>query len=169
MRPSILVRTNIQRRLQSPIYKQPRRFMTTQQKPTWKQNGTPEIVIGTTLLTLLGIDYYLQKQQDASRKDIMVSLQSAIKHDETEKDTARETDLEKEKDMDKLFDCIVRRIPKYFDGSRCLMGVEVGDQVSILEEGVGPDGMYHLCRMQKAESDAPVVGWFPTSCLEKLI
>lgn len=52
------------------------------------------------------------------------------------------------------------------------MGAKVGDEVKVLEERVGPDGMYHLCRLEKIHEErgttAVTVGWFPISCLEKL-
>ena len=155
-------------------FKQPRRFMTTQQpKGNWKQNGTPEIIIGTTIFVLVGVDNYLQKQQEASRQEIMLNLKTAIRHDETKEKQKEEDQVSIPPHKVKIFDCIVRRIPKYFDGNKSLMGVNVGDRVSILQESVGPDGMYHLCRLEKGKNrrkdgdDAPV-GWFPISCLEKL-
>lgn len=88
-----------------------------------------------------------------------------------------------------LFSCVVRRIPKLFDGNKSLMNVHVGDKVDILEENVGPDGMYHFCRLKRdceggighdakndgnsdnknEESDNHYFnfGWFPIQCLEK--
>jgi hypothetical protein len=148
---------------------------------TWKRNGTPELIIGTTLLTLLGVDYYLQTKQDESRQEIMSTLQQTIRNDlqkeqravETnENETSTSTSKEQLKIIEPLFPCKVRKIPKLFDGSKSLMGVTVGDEVKVLEERVGPDGMYHLCRLEKIHegrgTTAVTVGWFPISCLEKL-
>ena len=152
-----------------------KRWMTDQpsNKPNWRQNGTPEIVIGTTILTLLGVDYYLQSEQEKSRQEIMSQLQNTIQQDEMkEKERSDLPSEEETKAMKSLFTCIVRRLPKYFDGSKCLMGVQVGDTVQVLEEHVGPDKMYHLCRLekqnQKRGSTAVTVGWFPIQCLEKV-
>jgi len=141
---------------------------------TWKRNGTPEIIIGTTILTLLGVDYYLQTKQDESRQEIMSTLQQTIRNDH-QKELRVETNeksQEQLKIIEPLFPCIVRRLPNLFDGSKSLMGVQVGDEVKVLEERVGPDGMYHLCRLEKTHegrgTTAVTVGWFPISCLEKL-
>ena len=86
-----------------------------------------------------------------------------------------------------LFSCIIMRIPKLFDGNKSLMNVHVGDKVDILEENVGPDGMYHFCRL-KRECEGGIgrkdndgddkngedandhyynFGWFPISCLKR--
>lgn len=146
-----------------------KRFLSgqsNQRSPSdWKHNGTPEIIIGITILSLLGIDHFLQKKQDETRRTLMSKLQAVIREDEIlEKERNQNTgDFDTVKDMKCLFLCTVRRLPKYFDGSKCLMGVEIGDQVGILQENVGPDGMYHLCRLERSDK----VGWFPISCLEK--
>jgi hypothetical protein len=141
-------------------------------KPKWKKNGTPEIIIGTAIISLISVDYYLQTQQDESRRDIMSTLQQTIRNDE-QKEQKKDAEADSEaKVMESLFQCVVRKAPKFFDGSKSLMGIQIGDEVSVLKERVGPDGMYHLCRLEKKnekrDSTAITVGWFPISCLEKL-
>jgi hypothetical protein len=43
-----------------------------------------------------------------------------------------------------------------------LMGVKEGDILDVLEEGVGPDKFYNLCR-QNDENGKPVaIGWYPS-------
>eukprot|EP00558_Chaetoceros_sp_UNC1202_P004641 CAMPEP_0197239086 /NCGR_PEP_ID=MMETSP1429-20130617/5591_1 /TAXON_ID=49237 /ORGANISM="Chaetoceros sp., Strain UNC1202" /LENGTH=151 /DNA_ID=CAMNT_0042698419 /DNA_START=194 /DNA_END=645 /DNA_ORIENTATION=- len=145
---------------------------TSSSSQNWKNSGTPEIVIGTTILALLGVDYFLQKQQDTSRHEIMFALQTTIQQDEAKTKEEQERRHEQEnvdlQQQEGLFDCTVRRIPKYFDGSKCLMGVSVGDRITVLEECVGPDKMYNLCRLHTVSGDASrvapnnSVGWFPT-------
>mmetsp|Transcript_46723 Transcript_46723/g.69096 ORF Transcript_46723/g.69096 Transcript_46723/m.69096 type:complete len:204 (-) Transcript_46723:50-661(-) len=80
-----------------------------------------------------------------------------------------------------LFRCVVRKIPQrnMFDGSMSLMGVRVGEVLDVLEEGVGPDGMYNMCRRRRLnvtnEDDEDEdggeevfdVGWYPVWMLEK--
>lgn len=100
----------------------------------------------------------------------MSTLQQTIREDEEhDKDTKAESEA---KVMESLFQCTVRKTPKFFDGSKSLMGIQIGDEVSVLKERVGPDGMYHLCRLEKKnekrDSITLTVGWFPISCLEKL-
>eukprot|EP00979_Chaetoceros_neogracilis_P019158 scaffold11873_cov297-Chaetoceros_neogracile.AAC.1 len=121
-----------------------RRSMTTNNgseytKPKWKQNGTPEIIIGTAIISLISIDYYLQTQQDESRRDIMSTLQQTIRNDE-QKEQKKDAEADSEaKVMESLFQCVVRKAPKFFDGSKSLMGIQIGDEVSVLKERVGPD------------------------------
>jgi len=141
--------------------------------PNWRQSGTPEIVIGTTILSLLALDHYLQNKQDESRRKFMSTLQAVIREDEiSEKElNHNKPDNEEPEETKSLFYCIVRRLPKYFDGSKCLKGVRVGDKVSVIQENVGPGGMYHLCRLEYVDEKRGItfvdVGWFPISCLEK--
>lgn len=151
-----------------------RPFSTQSSNGNWKRNGTPELIIGTAIIAVVGVDYVLQEQQEVSRIDIMHSLKTAIRQDEAEQSRMDEGNDKNNGDQEiELFDCIVKRIPKYFDGSKSLMGVAVGDKVSVLEERVGPDKMYHLCRLEKkaVEVDKTVssIGWFPISCLEKIL
>jgi len=84
-----------------------------------------------------------------------------------------------------LFHAKVRRIPAMFDGTMSLKGTHLGDIVSVVQEHVGPSGMYHLCRLttstntnkstynedEKKEEEVKQrtrAGWFPISHLEKL-
>ena len=78
-----------------------------------------------------------------------------------------------------LFRCKVRKIPAMFDGTMSLKGTHLGDILHVIQENVGPGGMYHLCRLDDTVNDANVddkeqtnrksrIGWFPISHLEKL-
>jgi hypothetical protein len=145
------------------------RSMTTssskQNKPNnWRNNGTPEILIGGSIMALLGVDYFLQEQQNSQRQIVMNNLQSAIRRDEY----LLQTDTEKLLEQPLLFECIVKRVPKLFDGSQCLKGAAVGDKVAVLQEHVGPDGMYNMCKLEMKDSDEVRIGIFPTQCLEKI-
>ena len=67
--------------------------------------------------------------------------------------------------------------PWSFDGPMALRGVQVGDQVSIVAEKVGPDKSYHRARTTKharsgesskeAKARAVEEGWYPIRFLEK--
>ena len=67
-----------------------------------------------------------------------------------------------------LFHCVVRKTSGI---THCLSGVQLGDVVEILQEGVGPDKAYNLCRLP-AKDDASLsrdtYGWFPIRWLQKL-
>ena len=77
-----------------------------------------------------------------------------------------------------LFHCVIR---KNHGLVHCLPGVQLGDVVEILEEGVGPEHLYNLCRLpaktvienQEECDELPVIprdsyGWFPIRWLQKL-
>lgn len=64
--------------------------------------------------------------------------------------------------------CVVRRTSGF---THCLSGVQIGDVVEVLEEGVGPDNLYNLCRLPadpNQELSRDIYGWFPTRFLQKL-
>lgn len=160
----------------------------------WKRNGTPEIIIGFTIFALVGIDQFFQAKHRKHRQEIVDELRLAVHVDTLEE---KENDEENEwiggarsaassllGQKVALFPCVVMRIPKLFDGNKSLRNVHIGDEVDILEENVGPDGMYHFCRVKrecgggirhedndeigKDEDDHYFnFGWFPISCLEK--
>ncbi len=68
-----------------------------------------------------------------------------------------------------LFHCVVRKTSGL---THCLSGVRLGDVVEILEEGVGPDKAYNLCRLPAKDNEASLsrdtYGWFPIRWLQKL-
>ena len=142
-----------------------------------RSNGTPEIVFGVGLLTLLAADQLLQSQQEAQhrsdREAVLKQLQYDVNADMAkERSDGHTLSAEEESSKPSLFQCRVMAVPKYFDGTKSLMGVEVGDVVDILNEQIGPGGTYNLCRLVRQEEGKKEVvvsvGWFPMSCLEKI-
>ena len=143
-----------------------------------RRNGIPEIVFGSMILALAGIDYVIRVRNDKPREDICQQLEREVRQDEmtTRKEERRLLDEGIAKTL--KFKCIVRRVPRNFDGHKCLQNVKVGDVVDVIEEGVGPGGQYNLCMIEstannslKESSDDGStfsIGWFPCSCLEKL-
>jgi len=140
----------------------------------WKRNGTVELVIGGTILALLGADQFLQTRQTNERETIKDQLKLAIHVDQQSANLkSNGSSSLADKDNLALFQCTIRRKPKFFDGTRSLMNVEVGDVVDVLEESVGPEGMYNLCRTRRESGESKKSisqneGWFPTTCLEKM-
>jgi hypothetical protein len=64
--------------------------------------------------------------------------------------------------------CVVRRNTGF---THCLSGVQIGDVVEVLQEGVGPERSYNLCRVPANPEDpmsTDIYGWFPTRWLQKL-
>jgi len=137
-----------------------------------RRNGVPEIVFGSIILALAGIDYVIRVRNDKPREDIYRQLEREVRRDEA---TTRKEDkrLLEEGIATLKFHCTIRRVPQNFDGHKCLQNVKVGDVVGVLEEGVGPGGQYNLCMIERVKElsyDDPrfSIGWFPCSCLEKL-
>ena len=65
--------------------------------------------------------------------------------------------------------CVVRR-DKGFAHSMTGI-VKVGDVLEVYQEGVGPNGLYNLCRLPADPNDPLAIdtwGWFPTRWLQKL-
>ena len=101
----------------------------------------------------------LQQRQLKERDEVMQQLKKEVDMD------AKQSSSEQSSNKTILFQCTVKRIPLKFDGHKCLTGVNVGDVVDVLEEGVGPGGMYNLCSVNGKEGENNV-GWYPCSCLE---
>jgi hypothetical protein len=143
-----------------------------------RQNGTPELVFGGLVLAVVGIDYYLQQRNDRQRNEMIHRFEQEVKQDEaiSRKEESELINKNGGVDMKTQFQCYVRRVPKQFDGHKCLTNLKVGDIVNVLQEGVGPDNKYNLCSIERSPA-LPVaadekriisIGWFPCSCLEKI-
>ena len=129
----------------------------------------------------------LQQIQASHRQDAVRQLQAVVDADETllEKERLADTFTTPNEEANVLFQCVVRRIPKLFDGTMSLTNVRLGETVDVLEERCGPDGTYNLCRTispknhtedhhsssslqdgDPSSTFAVSIGWFPISCLE---
>ena len=73
-----------------------------------------------------------------------------------------------------IFHCVIRKSAGL---THCLSGVQLGDVVEVLEEGVGPERAYNLCRLPARAQDegqsstslsTDTYGWFPIRWLQKL-
>ena len=188
----------------------------------WKTNGTPEIIIGTTIISLLAIDSLIQQYKDnkfsfsisssssssspppsISKQAVIQQLELAIQKDRENEENTSNTNYDDSSmnmstashpllDLDgkehvALYKCQIMKIPKYFDGTKSLTNVQVNDEVDVIKEFIGPDSMYHLCRIDEkvkvnnkddeGESKKTMIeklettynyGWFPVSCLQRL-
>ena len=149
-------------------------FSSSSPGPNWRNNGTPEIVIGTTILSLLLVDQLLQMynmdENSVSKKAVIYELERAIENDQlalkrSTNNNANDVSITSHplvgldgKELASLYKCQIMKIPKYFDGTRSLKNVEVDDVVQILKEFVGPDSNYHLCRIEKKMKDKTQTG-----------
>lgn len=144
----------------------------------YRRNGVPEIIFGSLIIALIGVDYILQTRNDQQRETMYKQLERAVRRDEA---TSRMEDrrmLDEAAATTSKFKCVIRKVPLNFDGHKCLKNVKVGDVVSVIEEGVGPGGQYNLCSIERMSTKLGVssserdprtsIGWFPCSCLEKV-
>ena len=144
----------------------------------WWDKGNILIGIGSAGLALLVFDRYLQytDRQDASNMVQFIKEEQRVK---------RKQLFEQYKDAPTKFYCVVRE--RYqMGGTHGLKGngdwmepgenktksseegVHVGDILEVLEEGVGPDGHYNMCRKRDESSGRVVsVGWYPIAYMEK--
>jgi hypothetical protein len=67
--------------------------------------------------------------------------------------------------------CVIRRADGW-NVTHCLSGAQVGDVVEVLQESVGPNREYNLCRLYRENSqqhqEQAVLGWFPIRWLQPL-
>lgn len=134
-------------------------------------SGTVLLAIGWSGVALLTLDRYLQWQQRTQRREAVAMVKTV--EEEIKRDRLR---LHQQyKDHPALFRCVIRRAYKSMSGSHGLRGVEVGDVVDVLDEGVGPDRAYNLCRHTRrkdstasGEEQDVQIGWFPIPFMEKV-
>ena len=143
-------------------------------KNEWWDSGRILLTLGWGGLAVLVLDRYLQRQQRTQRREAVQMVKTM------EEEIARDKrQLHwRWRGAPVLFHCVIRRAYKPMSGSHGLRGVEVGDVVEILQEGVGPDKAYNLCRMRgkkgsgagvgEEEGDDFQIGWFPIPFMEKV-
>jgi hypothetical protein len=115
---------------------------------------------GWALLSLLLVDRYLQYSEKLEALDMI----NQVREETLQK---RAQLLADSKDKPILFTCVVRE--QYgMGGSHGLENVKKGDLVEVVEEAVGPDQYYNLCRTRNSDGDVLSVGWYPIGYLEKV-
>lgn len=156
--------------------------------PWWKEyrhNGTPELLIGSTLLVWFLADWWiiqpLQEQNQERLYQQVFADWSNNKHMEEEEASIQTTRSEWQSwSQPPLYRAKIVRLLPNFDGPLTLHHVvgshtgriQVGEEVDVLEEHVGPGGSYTLCRSVNNAvvvngKAATVVGWYPTHALQK--
>jgi hypothetical protein len=128
------------------------------------ENGNLLIGFGWTLFAVLLVDRYLQYTEG-------MSVEGAIGMVEETARQKRLEILELHRNDPTIFQCIVRKVYK-MEGSHSLMHVDQDDIVEVLEEGIGPDNLYNLCRKMQTTPDGEQqvvsIGWYPVQYLEKV-
>ena len=135
------------------------------------------IGLGWTLLGLLLVDQVLQYQQKQERDRLLRDLQEEANARNpmppawSESDNYNdENDKSTHHVMDAKYQCKVLRIESSLDGTHVLRGIAVGDVVDVLEENVGPNSHYHLCRRHRGghQHNDGSIGWYPIQFLQKV-
>ena len=71
-----------------------------------------------------------------------------------------------------IYQCKIKHVERMLDGTKMLPldGLRAGSVVDIIEENVGPNEAYHLCRVDNGASSSPRprIGWYPIDFLEKV-
>jgi hypothetical protein len=128
------------------------------------ENGNLLIGFSWTLFAVLLVDRYLQYTEG-------MSVEGAIGMVEETARQKRLEILELHRNDPTIFQCIVRKVYK-MEGSHSLMHVDQDDIVQVLEEGIGPDNLYNLCRKMQTTPDGEQqvvsIGWYPVQYLEKV-
>ena len=102
--------------------------------------------------------------------DWVLGDQQTSKNEKLRQELMASVNLDHYMDAEIKLYCVVRRA-KGWNVTHCLTGVQLGDVVEVLEEGVGPNQEYNLCRLPVDEYSTiqeDVIGWFPIRFLQKL-
>jgi hypothetical protein len=133
--------------------------------------GSRWLILGWGLLGLIVVDQLLQYYQEQERQRILNELQKEADERNPVPSAWSETSANA---MATKYQCKVITVHKTLDGTHVLRDVMIGEVVDVLQEGVGPNADYHLCRRSsrnpnKASSDSGFsIGWYPVKFLEKL-
>lgn len=123
-------------------------------------NGNVLIYLGWTGISVLLVDQYLQmtqKETDESAEDMVRVIQQ-------ESARIKMKLYQQYKDAPALYRATVTHEYKGMGGSHGLQNVQVGEVVEILQENVGPDRHYHLCRTTHGYYQQ--IGWYPVPYLQ---
>jgi hypothetical protein len=138
------------------------------------QNGNLLIYLGWTGLALIVVDRFLQyqlAQEAASARQMAMQIQ------EETRQKRYQTWLQHQSSPTLYQARIVRQYA--MGGSQGLDNTQLGQVVEVLQENVGPDEHYHLCKSQTPTVEAlPAhlnvdkvvypVGWYPNAFLERV-
>jgi len=126
--------------------------------PSWnkvKNNGIPEIIIGSSILLYVSYDYYRNKNLEDTRLNMIQTI------DDEQRRLYKSMKIESNmfyKNKQELYSCeLIHPLHLSFDGYKCLSNVEVGDIVLVFEEKVGPNNMYHFCKFNNEYGLIPMV------------
>jgi len=115
--------------------------------------------VGWAGLTILTVDKALQYIDAKQIADTKAMVAEQVAQD-------RQRLYAKTYDRPTLYKASITVEYRDMAGSHGLQGVLVGDVVEIVEEKVGPNAAYNLCRIKK--DDTTRVGWFPIKFMKRI-
>ena len=124
--------------------------------------GSPFLMgLGSFVIGLLLVDNVLQYQYTKEAEDKIAQLAK-------EEQEQRQALLEEWKEKPSLFSA--KAVIEYkMGGTMGLRGVDVGDVMEVIQEHVGPNKGYYLCRTRDSlTGEVSAVGWYPRSFMEKV-
>jgi hypothetical protein len=114
-------------------------------------------------LGLVAIDQALQYSQDQERAEYvatLVDMQRLADHEQA---------ADWPQDLPVLREYQIGRLEASLDGVKMLRNIQIGDTVEILQEGVGPNRAYHLCRVKgSSKNPRSSMGWYPIQYLKEV-
>ena len=122
------------------------------------------IGLGWTLLGLVALDQVLQYRQEHEAREHLRTLalmqQEADGQNQADWDTSLPT----------LFQCKIVHTQHSLDGTKMLRNIKVGDVVEVMEEAVGPNKAYNLCRFFPPPNNREngSIGWYPSQYMKRL-
>jgi hypothetical protein len=122
-------------------------------------SGTILMGIGGAGLTLLVVDRTLQYMDNQQARNVMAE----VKDEQARKQQAL---FDQYMNATALFECTIKIVYK-MGGTHGLSNVKQGEVVQVLQEQVGPQGHYNLCRKVDEQGNQVAIGWYPISFMEK--
>ena len=124
------------------------------------KGGTVLIRTGWFLMGLIAVDQIFQYMDQKEAKETIEQLRK-------EEEKERKQFFDSHKDLPTLHESVVKFEYK-MSGTRGLKGVRMNDRLEVLEEGVGPNGTYAICRRRDATGAIVSIGWYPLSFQQKI-
>jgi hypothetical protein len=131
---------------------------STPPTPSFNRAIAPIGIVTAMFVAWGASDWILGDQQTSKNEELRQEL------------TASVVNLDEYMDAETKLYCVVRRAQGW-NVTHCLTGVHLGDVVEVLQEGVGPNQEYNLCRLPADENSTiqeDVIGWFPIRFLQKM-
>jgi hypothetical protein len=131
-------------------------------------NGFCWLILGWSGLVLTALDQLLQYKQKQERQRILNELQQ--ESDERNPPPSAWSENSSTA-MATKYQCKVITVSQTLDGTHVLRDATVGEVVDVLQESVGPNADYHLCRRSSGNrnnASGLAIGWYPVKYLEKV-